>query len=210
MTVSLEMFERDVQPALDAYLGGKYSEEDFLKTQPSLAALRDRLPTARGVRQGSFVAGDRGQRPATDMRRRSPRPESRRSSALPTAERALIAARPPVPARTPTSIGSPSTMGEHPGCDTAARPTDEPRDDRALLPVACAKDETMAESIAGSFERHDGGPGLDRSLHRRVSQRLRRRHASNACGRVCPAVASPSSRCCRSQTSTTSAPAARI
>ena len=29
VTVSLEMFERDVQPALDAYLGGKNSEEDF-------------------------------------------------------------------------------------------------------------------------------------------------------------------------------------
>ena len=31
VTVSLEMFERDVQPALDAYLNGKETEEQFLK-----------------------------------------------------------------------------------------------------------------------------------------------------------------------------------
>ena len=32
VTVSLEMFERDVQPALDAYLRGADSEEEFLKS----------------------------------------------------------------------------------------------------------------------------------------------------------------------------------
>src|SRR5262245_34162431 len=31
VTVSLEMFERDVQPTLDAYLAGSITEEDFLK-----------------------------------------------------------------------------------------------------------------------------------------------------------------------------------
>src|SRR5262245_18840447 len=31
VTVSLEMFERDVQPALDAYLAGSMSEKDFLE-----------------------------------------------------------------------------------------------------------------------------------------------------------------------------------
>ena len=52
-------------------------------------------------------------------------------------------------------------MGEHPGSTTAteAASTSLATLDR-YYQSQCAKDETMAESIAGSFERHDGGPRL--------------------------------------------------
>ena len=128
VTVSLEMFERDVQPALDAYLGGRNTRGGLSEDQPALAALRDRLPTARRDRQGSNVAGDRRQRAAPlcvgdrqDRDRVAVGAADRRTRAD---RRQTCSAR-----RTPTSIASPRrwasirarTPGDRGRIDAAAR-----------------------------------------------------------------------------------------
>jgi hypothetical protein len=79
-------------------------------------------------------------------------------SGLPTAERALIAGSLQCP-RDAYFDRFAASMGEHPGSTPATASTSLATLDR-YYESQCAKDETMAESIAGSFERHDGGPRL--------------------------------------------------
>ncbi len=63
--VSLEMFERDVQPAVDRYLSGAMVEAEFLTdARPWPRYATDYRPADR-TGQGARLAGARGQRPAT-------------------------------------------------------------------------------------------------------------------------------------------------
>ena len=64
VVLSLEMFERDAQAALDAYLAGTMPESAFLRGVAAVAQLRPGLSPARGVREGARLAGDRGERAA--------------------------------------------------------------------------------------------------------------------------------------------------
>ena len=61
LVVSLEMFERDVQPALDAYLGGRNTEEEFLKaSRPWPRYATDYRPLVE-LAKSRDLAGDRRQ-----------------------------------------------------------------------------------------------------------------------------------------------------
>ena len=190
VTVSLEMFERDVQPALDAYLGGTITEEDFLKASRPVAALRDRLPAARGVRQGSLVAGDRRQRAAPLSR-----PRSRRPALAPLVGAAggrTRADRRPISSarRTPTSIASPRRWASI----LAARAGDRDRDQQATIDryyqSQCVKDETMAESIAGVVRSGTRAAAGRSSTSPARSTATSAPAPRNACAAGCPAAAS--------------------
>jgi uncharacterized iron-regulated protein len=159
VTVSLEMFERDVQPALDAYLGGKNSEEDFLKaSRPWSRYSTDYRSLVEIAKDRSWpvIAANVPRKYASEIAKTG----IASLSALPTAERALIAGSLQCPKDAYFDRFA-ASMGEHPGSTTAteAASTSLATLDR-YYQSQCAKDETMAESIAGSFERHDGGPRL--------------------------------------------------
>ncbi len=88
MTVSLEMFERDVQPSLDAYLGGTISEEEFLKaSRPWPRYATDYRPLVEFAKDRAWpvVAANVPRRYAADIAKTG----IASLSALPTAERAL-------------------------------------------------------------------------------------------------------------------------
>ena len=53
MALALEMFERDAQELLSSYAEGRIGEDAVPVGFPPVAALRDRLPPSRGVRQGA-------------------------------------------------------------------------------------------------------------------------------------------------------------
>jgi uncharacterized iron-regulated protein len=159
VTVSLEMFERDVQPALDAYLGGQNTEEDFLKTSRPWARYstdyRSLVEIAKD-RSWPVIAANVPRKYASEIAKTG----IASLSALPTAERALIAGSLQCPKDAYFDRFA-ASMGEHLGSTpaTEAASTSLATLDR-YYQSQCAKDETMAESIAGSFERHDGGPRL--------------------------------------------------
>ena len=152
--VSLEMFERDVQPLIDAYLAGTASEEDTLKgARPwpryktdyrSLVefAKANGLPVlAANVPRRLAAAVAKGGREALE--------------AMPEADRALAARQ----LECPTDgyfDRFVKSMGEHPAADQTAEQK------RAMTEryywSQCVKDETMAESIAAAFAKKSGGP----------------------------------------------------
>ena len=157
--VSLEMFERDVQPAVDAYVGGRTTEEDFLKASrpwPRYATDYRSLVELAKDRSWPVIAANVPRRYASEVAKGGLAP----LAALPPGERALIA----------TDLQCPKdayfdrfalTMGDHPGSgngtadgDAAQRATIE----RYYL-SQCVKDETMAESIAAPFAHHESGIG---------------------------------------------------
>jgi uncharacterized iron-regulated protein len=159
VTLSLEMFERDVQPALDAYLGGRSSEEEFLKGSrpwPRYASDYRLMVEMARERAWPVVAANVPRRYASEIARSGLAP----LAALPAAERALIAGDLQCPTDAYFDRFA-ATMGDHPGggaaagaASTAQRATVE-----RYYQSQCAKDETMAESIAAAFERR-GGPGV--------------------------------------------------
>jgi hypothetical protein len=77
VVVTLEMFERDVQPLVDQYLAGTISEANFLVAP--VGSLHHRLPGAGRIGAGAWMAGRRGQCAApVGKRSRSPRPRAAR------------------------------------------------------------------------------------------------------------------------------------
>jgi len=148
-TVSLEMFERDVQPLLDAYLAGTAAEEETLKVaRPWPRYKTDYRPLvefAKGNgwpvvasnvprRIASAVAKDGG--PAVD--------------ALPPTDRALMAAELQCPLDGYFDRFA-KTMEGHPA------PNQTPEQLREMSEryywSQCVKDETMAEAIAAASAR---------------------------------------------------------
>ena len=165
---------------------GRTARRGLSEDQPALVALLDGLSIARGNRQGSFVAGDRANVPrkyASGDRQGG----IASLSALPTAERALIAGSLQCPKDAYFDRFA-ASMGEHPGPPGDRGRIDRPRDARSLLPVAVREDETMAESIAGSFRSGTMAGPVSSCTSPGVSQRLRQRHA----GTRAPAASRPS------------------
>lgn len=147
--VSLEMFERDVQSVLDAYLSGSASEEEVLKTArpwpryktdyrglvelakangwPVIAANVPRRIAAAVAKAGSDAVGQ-----------------------LPADDRALVAKERQCPEDAYFERFA-KTMAGHPA------PNQTPDEQRAMTLryywSQCVKDETMAESIASAVER---------------------------------------------------------
>lgn len=166
VTVSLEMFERDVQGPLDQYLAGSMTEDEFLKASrpwPRYATdYRSLVEMAKG-HGWRVVAANVPRRLAADVSKGG--------------QAALDAAKPEDRAWMATDLQCPkdgyftrfsAQMGSHP---VAAN--DAPRDPAAVAKAAenqramverfylsqCLKDETMAESIARAFAKQEGRPG---------------------------------------------------
>jgi uncharacterized iron-regulated protein len=157
VTVSLEMFERDVQPAVDAYLGGKNTEEEFLKSSrpwPHYATDYRSLVEIAKDRSWPVIAANVPRKYAAEIAKNGLTP----ISTLPASERALIARDIQCPKDAYFERFA-ASMGEHPGPSASSDAANASRTtlDR-YYESQCAKDETMAESIAASVDRNQDGP----------------------------------------------------
>ncbi len=153
--LSLEMFERDVQPALDAYLAGTVPEEEFLKGArpwPRYATDYRALVEIARAHGWPVVAANVPRRIAADVAK------SGRTAvdALVTADR-LLAARDLHCPRDPYFDRFAEQMGAHQKPD-AGGSSDAAATERYYW-AQCVKDETMAESIARAVATTDGRPG---------------------------------------------------
>jgi uncharacterized iron-regulated protein len=156
LVVSLEMFERDVQPLLDAYLAGQIPEGEFLKAaRPWPRYESDYRPLVELAKTHGWpvVAANVPRRMASDVSRSG----IGTLDGLPSADR-VHAAR---------DLNCPhdayfdrfaAAMNSHPAPGADKLSATERRDltERYYM-SQCVKDETMAESIAASFERATSG-----------------------------------------------------
>ena len=154
------MFERDVQPALDAYLGGRNTEEEFLKASrpwPRYATDYRPLVELARVETWPVIAANLPRRVASDIAKHGLAP----LASLPAPERALVAADVQCPKDAYFDRFA-ATMADHPGRAPGGMPAaaDQQATIERYYQSQCAKDETMAESIATSFARRgsDTGP----------------------------------------------------
>jgi uncharacterized iron-regulated protein len=159
-TVSLEMFERDVQDVVDRYLAGAITEQELLKTSrpwPRYATDYRGLVELARTEGWPVVAANVPRRFASEIAK-SGQPGIGR---LAPADRALVA----------TDLHCPhdayfdrftSAMTDHSPSD-GARPSPPSEEQRAANDryywAQCSKDETMAESIARASEARGGKPG---------------------------------------------------
>jgi len=165
LTVSLEMFERDVQANVDAYLAGTMSEEDFLKASrpwPRYATdYRALVEMAKG-HLWRVIAANVPRRLAADVSKAGKEGYEKAK----TEDKPWMA----------TDLQCPKDdyfnrfveqMSGHPAAakDAAKDPAAEAKaaeEQRAMVErfylSQCLKDETMAESIAAAFEKA-GRPG---------------------------------------------------
>jgi uncharacterized iron-regulated protein len=145
--LSLEMFERDVQPVLNAYLAGKATEEEFLKTSrpwPRYATDYRALVEMAKTERWPVIASNVPRKYASDVARTG------RASleALPESDRAL-AARDLVCPKDAYFERFADNMARHPmpGSDKLSADDKRAQTDR-YYDAQCVKDETMAEAIA--------------------------------------------------------------
>ncbi|HEU4628488.1 MAG TPA: ChaN family lipoprotein [Gemmatimonadaceae bacterium] len=155
VVLALEMFERDVQPLLDAYLAGRASEAEFLagaRPWPNYAT--DYRPLVEFARaQGWPVLASNVPRPIAALVARG---GLAALDTLPPARRAHAAAELRCP-DDPYRAKFVATMRGMPGHADAAAPAGPPDSAHAAADAAvlqrfyeaqCVKDETMAESVA--------------------------------------------------------------
>ncbi len=159
LTVSLEMFERDAQEPLSAYLAGALPEEEFLKlSRPWPRYATDYRPIVE------FAKGHGWPVIASNIPRRFASQVAKEGIAtldkLPAEERAWVA----------KNIECPDddyrerfvrTINEHPmpGSEKLSAEERKALDDRFYF-AQCVKDETMAEAIAAAH-----GPGHPTIVH---------------------------------------------
>jgi uncharacterized iron-regulated protein len=156
VTLSLEMFERDVQGSVDTYMSGSSAEDDFLKTsRPWPRYATDYRPLVEFARAHHWpviaanvprrIAADvaKGGKPAVD--------------ALASAERPYAAADLQCPHDAYFDRFA-EQMGGHQGSSGSQASVDAATERYYL--AQCIKDETMAESIATAFGKLDGKPGV--------------------------------------------------
>jgi len=154
-TVSLEMFERDVQAALDAYLAGSMSEEEFLKGSrpwPRYPTDYRSLVELAKAHGWPVVAANVPRKYAAAVAKEG----LGALDSLSATERATAARdlRCPLDAYFDRFA---ETMGAHSAAtagDGNARAVTE-----RYYQSQCVKDETMAESIASAVARQSGRPG---------------------------------------------------
>lgn len=146
VTLSLEMFERDVQPSLDAYLAGRITEAAFLaesRPWPNYAA--DYRPLVEFAKaRGWPVLASNVPRPLAALVARSGLDTL---STLPSAERMLAASDLRCP-RDSYYDRFMTTMGEHPGMSAEML--------QRFYEAQCIKDETMAESLVAALATRPG------------------------------------------------------
>jgi uncharacterized iron-regulated protein len=158
VTLSLEMFERDVQTSVDTYMSGSSGEDDFLKnSRPWPRYATDYRPLVEFARRQHWpvVAANVPRRIAADVAKGG-KPAV---DALTTADQSLAAADLQCPHDTyfdrfADQMGS----GGHQSGSTPASAADTTTE--RYYWAQCVKDETMAESIAAAFARQAGKPGV--------------------------------------------------
>ena len=176
VVVAMEMFERDVQPALDAYLAGRSAEADFLRTArawPNYAA--DYRPLVEIARREGWpvVASNAPRHYATAISAAG----LGALSIVDPANRHLLAADLDCP-RDEYYRRFVDAIQGHPTGGTGPDPQREATLAR-YYEAQCLKDETMAESVAratreGALVVHfNGAFHTDRSLG--IVPRLKRR-----------------------------------
>lgn len=175
VVLSLEMFERDVQPRLDAYLAGRIDEEAFLaEARPWPNYATDYRPLVEMAKERGWpvVAANVPRTYAAGVAQSG----LEALNSLPPDERALIAREIECP-RDEYYARFLVAMGAHPGAAGEA-------EGRAVryYEAQCVKDETMAESIVSALAAHpdavvvhvtgafhsDFGQGVPRRVERRV------------------------------------------
>ena len=164
-TVSLEMFERDVQSVVDRYLAGSIAEPQFLQERrPWPRYATDYRPLIEmAKREGWTVVAANVPRRVASAVAKSGEPAIQQ---LPAADRAMMAAELECPhdayfARFTEAMTEHSPSENKGGATpTSAPPTAEQRatTDRYYW-SQCAKDETMAESVARAVTDRAGKPG---------------------------------------------------
>jgi uncharacterized iron-regulated protein len=158
VTVSLEMFERDVQTSLDDYLTGKLDEETFLKgARPWPRYATDYRPLVEFARAHNWpvIASNVPRRLASEVAKGGTEALARMTSEQP----ALVAASVQCPQDAYFERFA-ETMNAHPAPGSDKKSDEEKRatTERYYL-SQCLKDETMAESIVAAFEKQSGRPG---------------------------------------------------
>jgi uncharacterized iron-regulated protein len=161
VSLSLEMFERDVQPRLDAYLAGSIDEEAFLKDSrpwPRYASDYRALVEMAKDEHWRVTAANVPRRLASDLSKAG----KGMLDTLPAADKPFVARELKCPADDDYYRRFAEQMGEHPAAGAA--PSDEKKVAEAkdrlerFYWAQCLKDETMAESIVTAFEKQ-AGPG---------------------------------------------------
>ncbi len=152
LTLSLEMFERDVQPSLDSYLTGSMTESSFLEASrpwPRYATDYRPLVELSKAQGWPVIAANVPRRLASEVAK--------------SGQGALDSLTPADRARAARDLQCPrdayydrfaAQMGSHPG--PAADPETAARTTERYYWSQCVKDETMAESIAAVFESAAG------------------------------------------------------
>ena len=168
-TVSLEMFERDVQAHVDDYLSGKLTEEAFLaqsRPWPRYATDYKPLVDFAKAHGWSVVAANVPRRHASAVAKSG----LAAAESLSPDERVQVARDLQCPLDNYFKRFS-DTMNSHPvpGSENQSAEERAATTERYYF-AQCVKDETMAESIAAAAA---GRARAHRPLQRRVSQRLR-------------------------------------
>jgi uncharacterized iron-regulated protein len=158
VVVSLEMFERDVQPALDGYLTGTVTEEDFLakaRPWPRYATDYRALVEMAKAHRWPVVAANVPRRLASDVSKQG----LRALESLSAVDRPYVARDVQCPADAYFDRFV-AAMADHPspGGQKLSDAERRARNERFYL-SQCLKDETMAESIAAAFDAQAGRPG---------------------------------------------------
>ncbi len=154
VSVGMEMFERDVQDAIDQYVRGASTEQQFLAaSRPWPRYATDYRPIVELARAGNLrvIASNVPRRIATDISKRG----------LPAlddlgSDRALAARDLECATSGDYYTRFIEEMGAHPASGDANASDTQAKHDRFYL-AQCVKDETMAESVAEAF-RGAAGP----------------------------------------------------
>jgi uncharacterized iron-regulated protein len=154
VTLSLEMFERDVQGSVDTYLSGSSAEDEFLKNSrpwPHYATDYRPLVEFARARRWPVVAANVPRRIAADVAKGGkPAVDSLNAS-----DRSFAAADLECPHDAYFDRFAEQMGGHQSSSGSSADTTTE----RYYL-AQCVKDETMAESIASAFAKLEGRSGV--------------------------------------------------
>jgi uncharacterized iron-regulated protein len=153
LVIAMEMFERDVQDAMDRFLSGAITEEQFLKdARPWPRFATDYRPIIEFARAHHIpvVASNVPRRIATDVSKTG-------LSVIDglAGDRRLAARELQCPTSGAYYDRFVEAMGGHPPSGDPKAADLQQKNDRFYL-AQCVKDETMGESIAEAFEKNAG------------------------------------------------------
>jgi len=153
LVIAMEMFERDVQEAMDRFLSGAITEEQFLKeARPWPRFATDYRPILEFARAHHIpvVASNVPRRIATDVSKTG-------MSVIDglAGDRRLAARELQCPTSGAYYDRFVEAMGGHPPSGDPKAADIQQKNDRFYL-AQCVKDETMGESIAEAFEKNAG------------------------------------------------------